>query len=167
METKENNVLIVDDDKDVCRLMEIIVKGEKYPAKFDRRHDLSVVAMYDLNRWWKVSSVFVYGTGNATTLPERFYLVNGVLTQEYSKINQYRLRSYHRLDLSATYTHNPTKSKLHSSWVFSVYNVYSRLNPYFVYFNQEGSAYDNNLKVEARQVSLFPVIPSVTWNFKF
>lgn len=143
-------------------------EGEKYPAKYDRRHDLSVVATYELNKRWKLSGVFVYGTGNATTLPERFYIVNGVLTQEYSKLNQYRLPSYHRLDLSAIYTppQDPNR-RLQQSWVFSIYNFYSRLNPYFIYFDQEGSPYDGTLKVEARQVSLFPIIPAVTWNFRF
>lgn len=142
--------------------------GEKYFARYDRRHDLSVVGTYDLNRKWKLSGVFVYGTGSATTLPERFYIIGGVLTQEYSKINQYRLAPYHRLDFSATYTPTPKKEKrLKSSWVFSIYNVYSRLNPYFIYFDQTGSPYNNTLQVEARQVSLFPIIPAVTWNFHF
>nr|WP_214446632.1 TonB-dependent receptor [Flavihumibacter rivuli] len=142
--------------------------GEKYPARYDRRHDLSVVATYELNRKWKLGGVFVYGTGNATTLPERFYIIGGVLTQEYSRINQYRLPAYHRMDLSATYTPIPRKERrMKSSWVFSIYNVYSRLNPYFIYYDQEGSPYDGSLKVSAKQVSLFPIIPSVTWNFKF
>jgi hypothetical protein len=142
--------------------------GEKYPAKFDRRHDLSLVGTYELSTKWKLSGAFIYGTGNATTLPERFYLINGVLTQEYSRVNQYRLRAYHRLDLSATYTPVQKKKKrLKSSWVFSIYNMYSRLNPYFIYYDQEGSPYDNTLKVSVKQVSLFPVIPSVTWNFVF
>jgi hypothetical protein len=65
--------------------------GEKYPAKYDRRNDMSVVAIYELNKRWKLSGTFVYGTGNASTLPQRFYLVNGILTQEYSRINEYRL----------------------------------------------------------------------------
>ncbi|HEX6334267.1 MAG TPA: TonB-dependent receptor [Flavisolibacter sp.] len=142
--------------------------GRKYPAKFDRRHDLSVVATYELNRKWKFGGVVVYATGNATSLPERFYLVNGVLTQEYSSINQYRLPSYHRIDLSATYTPVPKKKrKVESSWVFSVYNVYSRLNPYFIYFYQNGSAVAGSLKIEARKVALFPILPTVTWNFRF
>jgi hypothetical protein len=142
--------------------------GEKYPAKYDRRHDLSVVATYELNKKWKFSGVFVYGTGNATTLPERFYIINGILTQEYSKLNQYRLPAYHRLDLSAIYTPpQDPKRRLQQSWVFSIYNMYSRLNPYFIYFDQTGSPYDGTLNVEARQVSLFPIIPAVTWNFKF
>jgi outer membrane receptor protein involved in Fe transport len=142
--------------------------GEKYPAKYDRRHDISFVATYEKNKRWKFSGSFVYGSGNATTLPERFYIINGVLTQEYSKVNQYRLPAYHRMDLSAILTpkHKPGK-RLEQNWVFSLYNSYSRLNPYFIYFDQEGSAYDGTLKVVARKVSLFPVIPAVTWNFKW
>lgn len=142
--------------------------GEKYPAKYDRRNDMSVVAMYDLSKKWKLSGTFVYGTGNAVTLPESFYIVGGVLTQEYSRINQYRLPAYHRIDLSAIYT--PSKNanrKLKTEWVFSIYNVYSRKNPYFIYFDQTGSPYDGTLQVQAKQVSLFPIIPAVTWNFKF
>lgn len=141
--------------------------GEKYPAKYDRRHDLSVVATYEVNNKWKLGSVFIYATGNATSLPERFYVVNGVLTQEYSAINKYRLPSYHRLDISATYTPQKKNKKVQSYWVFSIYNVYNRKNPYFIYFDQSGSAYNGTLKIQAKQVSLFPVLPSVTWNFRF
>lgn len=142
--------------------------GETYPVKYDRRHDLSVVTNFEINKNWRVGAVFVYGTGNAITLPERFYIINGVLTQEYSKLNQYRMKAYHRLDLSATYTPTPKKKrKLESSWVFSIYNVYSRLNPYFIYFDQEGSPYNGTLEVKAQQVSLFPILPAITWNFKF
>lgn len=142
--------------------------GEKFPARYDRRHDMSIVANYDPGKKWKFGAVFVYGTGSATTLPERFYIIEGVLTQEYSKVNQYRLAAYHRLDLAATYTPVPKKKKkVQSSWVFSIYNVYSRYNPYFIYFDQTGSPFDGSLKVEARQVSLFPILPAVTWNFKF
>ncbi|MBB1284211.1 TonB-dependent receptor [Flavisolibacter sp. BT320] len=142
--------------------------GVKFPAKYDRRHDLSFVASYEKNKKWKFGAVFVYATGNATSLPQRFYVLNGVLTQEYSRINQYRLAAYHRLDLSATYTPTPKPGKrLQSYWVFSIYNAYSRANPYFIYFNQEGNPYDGSLKVQAKQVSLFPILPSVTWNFRF
>jgi len=142
--------------------------GNKYPAKFDRRNDLSVVGIYELNPKWKFSAVFVYATGNATSLPEKFYLVEGVLTQQYSKINQYRLAPYHRLDLSATYVPVPKKErKVKGSWVFSLYNAYNRRNPYFLYFDQTGSAFAGTLQVQAKQVSLFPAIPSVTYNFKF
>ena len=142
--------------------------GDKYPAKYDRRHDLSVVAIYELNKKWKLSATFVYGSGNAATLPQRFYIVNGVLSQEYSRINQYRLPAYHRLDVSAVLTPKKNEGrKYKTEWVFSIYNAYSRQNPYFIYFDQEGSAYNGSLKVQAKQVSIFPIIPSVTWNFKF
>ena len=142
--------------------------GEKYPAKFDRRNDLSVVAIYEFSKKWKFSATFVYGSGNAATLPQRFYIVGGVLTQEYSRINEYRLPSYHRLDLAATLTPKKNeKRKVKREWVFSVFNAYSRKNPYFIYYNQTGSPYDGTLKVQAKQVSIFPVIPSITWNFKF
>ena len=142
--------------------------GEKYPAKYDRRNDMSVVAIYELNKKWKLSASFVFGTGNAASLPQRFYIVNGVLTQEYSRINEYRLPSYHRLDLGAILT--PKKNinrKWKSEWVFSVYNAYSRKNPYFIYFDQTGNPFSGNLQIQAKQVSLFPIIPAVTWNVKF
>lgn len=142
-------------------------QGEKFPGRFDRRHDLSLVGNYQKGKRWKFGAVFVYATGNAFTLPERFFLVEGVLTQQFSRINQYRLPAYHRLDFSATYTPQPRRErKMRLEWVFSVYNAYSRLNPYFIYFDQQGNPLQGSLQVQARQVSLFPVIPSVTLNFK-
>lgn len=143
-------------------------EGEKFPGRFDRRHDLSLVGNYQKNKKWKFGAVFVYATGNAFTLPERFFLVEGVLTQQFSRINQYRLPAYHRLDFSATYTPQPRRQRrLREEWVFSVYNAYSRLNPYFIYFDQQGNPLQGSLQVQARQVSLFPIIPSVTLNFKW
>lgn len=143
--------------------------GKRYPAKYDRRHDLALVGTYELNKRWTVSGVFIYGTGNTTTLPEKFYFIEGTLVQGYGSINSYRMDAYHRMDLSAIYT--PVSKKLNKrvkgSWTFSVYNIYSRKNPYFIYFDQEGSAIDGTLKVSAKQVSLFPVLPSVTYNFRF
>lgn len=142
--------------------------GNKFPAKYDRRHDLSVAGTYKLNEKWKFSGAFVYATGNAATLPQRFYIVGGVLSQEYSNINQYRLPSYHRIDLSAILSpRNKKQRKVKSEWVFSVYNIYSRQNPYFIYFDQSGSPYNGTLQIQAKQVSIFPIIPAVTWNFKF
>lgn len=142
-------------------------EGMKYPAKYDRRHDISAVATYELNDKWTLSAVFVYGTGNAISLPERFYIIEGNLIQEYGKINQGRLPAYHRMDLSATLTPQQKPGrKLQSSWVFSIYNAYNRYNPYFIYYNAEGSPFDGSLKVEAKKVSIFPILPSVTWNFR-
>jgi hypothetical protein len=143
-------------------------EGQKYPAKYDRRHDLSIVATYEKSKKWKFGAVFVYATGNATSLPQSFYVISGVLTQEFSRINEYRLSDYHRIDLSATYTPQPKRLKrVQSYWVFSIYNAYSRANPYFVYYDQSGSPINGTLQVSAKQVSLFPILPSVTWNFRF
>ena len=142
--------------------------GEKYPAKYDRRNDMSVVGIYELNKKWKLSASFVFGTGNSATLPQRFYIVGGILTQEYSRINEYRLPSYHRFDFSAIMTPKKNiKRKWKSEWVFSVYNAYNRKNPYFIYFDQTGSPFNGTLVIQAKQVSLFPVIPAITWNVKF
>ena len=98
--------------------------GQKYPAKYDRRNDLSVVSVYELNKKWQLSGIFVFGTGNATTLPERFYIVSGVLTQEYSRVNQYRLPSYHRLDFAATLTPVPKKKNVYYTVGFLVYTMF-------------------------------------------
>ena len=141
--------------------------GQKYPAKYDRRHDMSVVANYDLSKKWKLGGIFVYATGNATTYPERFYIVEGNLVQQFGAINSYRLPAYHRMDLSATYTPNKhPERRLKSSWIFSIYNAYSRANPFFIYFAQTGSPYQGTLQVSAKKVSIFPILPTVTWNFK-
>ncbi|MFZ1371880.1 MAG: TonB-dependent receptor, partial [Ferruginibacter sp.] len=128
--------------------------GDKYPAKYDRRNDMSIVAMYELNKKWKLSAAFVFGTGNAATLPQRFYIVGGILTQEYSRINEYRLPAYHRFDFAATLTPKKNiKRKWKSEWVFSVYNAYNRRNPYFIYFDQSGSPFNGTLEIQAKQVS--------------
>lgn len=143
-------------------------EGKKYPAKYDRRHDLSVVGMYDYNEHWSFSGVFIFATGNSTTLPESFFFQEGTLVQQTNTINSYRMPSYHRLDLSAIYKpHKHPERRVQGSWAFSIYNVYSRQNPYFLYFDQTGSPLTGDLHIQAKQVSLFPVIPSVTWNFKF
>ncbi|UYQ95198.1 TonB-dependent receptor [Chitinophaga horti] len=143
--------------------------GNKFPAKYDRRHDLAVVATYDKNERWSFSGVFIFGSGNTTTLPEKFYFIEGVLRQESGSINSYRMEPYHRLDLSAIYTPKKKRfnNRVQGSWAFSVYNVYSRMNPYFMYFYQKGNVADGTLQLKGRKVSLFPVLPSATWNFKF
>lgn len=141
--------------------------GERYPAKYDRRHDLSVVATYEHSKRWTFSGVFIFGSGNAITLPTNYYFIEQQLTPEYSKLNGYRLFPYHRLDLSAVYTPVPKKPRRwKSSWAFSIYNVYSRQNPYFLYVDSRGNT-GQGVEVKVKQVSIFPVLPSVTYNFSF
>lgn len=148
------------------RFFDDIDDGNPFPARYDRRHDLSIVANYEINDRWKVSSVFVYGTGQSTTVPVGTYLIEGNLVNEYGERNDFRLAPYHRLDFAATYS--PVK-KRNFDWDlnFSVYNVYNRQNPFFIYYDIDGDVVEGDLTVSAKQVSLFPVIPSITWNFKF
>lgn len=148
-----------------------IDSGNFFYARYDRRHDISVVAVYDLNERWSFGSIFVYGTGNAINLPESRYIIEGIVIPDYGKRNGYRMPAYHRLDISVTYNCKPKKvlGKIpyQSSWNLSVYNVYNRHNPYFIFFDTQGSVQEGNLKVTAKQVSLFPILPSITWNFNF
>lgn len=142
-------------------------QGERYPAKYDRRHDLSVVASYEHDKRWTFSGVFVYGSGNAITLPTNYYFIEQQLTPEYSKLNEYRLFPYHRLDLSAIYTPRQKRPRRwKSSWAFSIYNVYSRQNPYFLYVDSRGNT-AQGVNVKVKQVSIFPILPSITYNFSF
>ncbi|MEN9001321.1 MAG: TonB-dependent receptor [Flavobacteriales bacterium] len=155
--------------------------GEEYPAKFDRRHDLSITASYKLNERWTFGALFVYATGNSITLPATKYFVEGDLLVQYADRNSFRMAPYHRADLSATYyckdykeykdvetgEMKRKKKRFTSNWNFSVFNVYNRMNPYFIYFDATGNIGAGSLDVAAIQVSLFPVLPSVTWNFKF
>ena len=143
--------------------------GNPFPAKFDRRHDLSVVVDWTPTERWNVGAIFVYATGNTLTLPVQRYFLEGYLTDVFGPRNGYRMIPYHRADLSATYfpKKNETKDGIERRWVFSVYNVYNRANPYFLFFDNEGDLLEGTLQIQAKQVSLFPILPSVSWNFSF
>ena len=155
------------------RYFDEINNGISFPAKYDRRHDLSITATHKLNNKWTLSSVFVYATGNSITLPTERYIIGSNVYTEFTSRNGFRMEPYHRLDLGATYTPNEKNKRFKSSWNFSIYNVYSRKNPYFIYFDLEsttgenGNIQDGNLTPKAYQVSIFPILPSVTWNFNF
>ena len=145
--------------------------GNPFPAKYDRRHDMSITASHKLSDKWTLSTVFVYATGNSITLPTERYVIGGDVYTEYTSRNGYKMPPYHRLDIGATFKPKP-KRKYESSWNFSIYNVYSRKNPYFIYFALEsddnsGSIQNGNITPKAYQVSIFPILPSVTWNFSF
>ncbi|HIA12456.1 MAG TPA: TonB-dependent receptor [Flavobacteriales bacterium] len=142
--------------------------GAEYYAKYDRRHDLSLVAMHEINENWSLSGVFVYATGNATTMPQSRYAIDGNIINEYGDRNNYRLADYHRLDLSLS--HNPKKNKnrnYQTYWSFGIYNLYNRNNPYFIYFDDSNYFNEGIFDTKAKQVSLFPIMPSVRWEFLF
>lgn len=135
--------------------------GSPFPARYDRRHDASFVLQWRPSDRWDFGLTWVYATGNAITLPVARYLFEGRVTDVYGPRNGYRMAPYHRLDLAATLHTSPR-----ASWTFSVYNAYNRLNPYFIYFGNSGDAAAGTLDIAAYQVSLFPVLPSVTFNVK-
>jgi hypothetical protein len=140
--------------------------GKKFPAKYDRLHDLSIMANYVKSSRWTFSAIFVYGTGNALNLPIARYVIQGNVVNEYGKRNSFRMPPYHRLDLAATCVVKKTK-RFESAWIFSVYNVYNRRNPYYIYFETKGDLKEYKLQTNLKQVSLFPVIPAITYRFKF
>jgi len=146
--------------------------GEPFPAKYDRRHDLSATIAYDINDKWKVGAVFVYGTGHSITLPNGKFNapINGWGNQnpgfsDYKSRNNYKLRPYHRLDVGLTRKFE--NDKINSQLKIDIYNVYSRRNPYFVYLTEERDPRSNVVKTVAKQVSLLPIIPSLSYSIQF
>jgi len=140
--------------------------GKEFYPKYDRRHDISVVLTYELGKRIVFGATWVYATGNLNTFPEKLYLLsNGDIVQDYGgQRNNYRMDPYHRMDISVTWKGIESK-KFESSWNFSVFNVYNRYNPYIIYFDNK---VDNGVvTIEAKQISLFPILPSITYNFKF
>ncbi len=155
--------------------------GRTFPAKYDRRHDVTVVFSYELNKKWSFGATWIYATGNALTLPQSRMFLNGPIDlanvfsgnagigqiyYEYGDRNSYRQDAYHRLDISAT-LHVKKKKRWESSWNFSIFNVYNRYNPYFIYFDDSINENTGAFQLKAKQVSLFPILPSVTYNFKY
>ena len=140
-----------------------INKGAFYPAKQDRTHDISIVGIYDLSKKWNLSATWVYYTGNAVTFPSGKYFVNGEVRFLYTTRNGYRMPPYHRLDLGATRV-GKKRGRYESSWTFSIYNAYNRDNAYSITFRQSPT---DPTKTEAVQTTLFKIVPSVTYNFKF
>ena len=143
------------------RQFDNINDGDWFSARQDRTHDLSIVAMYQLSPKWSLSSSFVYYTGDAVTFPVGKYFVDGALVNLYGDRNSERMPDYHRLDFGATYTVKDT-DKFYSDLSFSVYNVYNRKNAYSIDFGLDDSG-----NTQATKLSLFGIVPSVTWNFKF
>lgn len=140
-----------------------INQNEWYAARQDRTHDISVVMMYDISKRWNVSAVWVYQTGNAVTFPGGKYEIAGQTTWLYTERNGYRMPAYHRLDLGATCKITERK-RFNSELSFSLYNAYGHENPYIITFEQSDN--DPN-KTVAVQTSLFKLVPSISWNFKF
>ena len=151
--------------------------GEKFFARYDRRHDISVVGIYELKDNITLSATWVYGTGNAITLPLSTYELgslggnqygeqfgfnrNGT---EYTSRNDFRMRSYHRADIGIQVSKE--KKRGVRTWEFSAYNLYNRKNPFYYTIGAE-ERFNPDSKQVLKQISLFPILPSVSWNYKF
>ncbi len=157
----------------VDRTIPGVNQGKSFVANYDRRHNLNVVATYDYNDKWTFGGNFTYGTGRPITLPSGSYEYgDGYYADIITERNGYRLSDFHRVDLSATLTPQKNKGKkFETSWVFSLYNVYSRKNPFSIYTritqDNDGNIIGDGTQKEARLIYLFPLLPSVTYNIKF
>jgi len=153
--------------------------GERFPYKYDRRHDLSIVMQYRLNEKVDFGVTWVFSSGNAASLPVAMYMDAQIIDNTswgygedlgyYKNRNSFRMPSYQRLDISANF--HKKKKWGERTWSFGLYNAYNRQNPFFVYVGYKDE-YDNgssspDSKKVLKQISLFPIIPSVKYSFKF
>ncbi|WP_367390787.1 TonB-dependent receptor [Lewinella sp. LCG006] len=155
------------------RLVEGINNDEWYPNRFDQTHNFSLTTFYELSKRLSVSAVFVYNTGTPATFPTSRYTVAGYTIPHVTdgSRNNVRIPSYHRLDLSATLEGKRNEERRwQSSWVFSVYNVYNRRNPFSIYFQQASDRIPVGQPATTEAVRFSVVgnfIPSIAYNFKF
>ncbi len=138
--------------------------GNWYNTPYDRTHDISITGSYKFSDRWRFSANTVFQTGRPVTYPNGQYEYEGLSINSYSNRNADRLPAYHRLDIAATYTPNKNLNRRwQGEWVFGIYNVYNRKNAASISFSQNPETGVN----EATRLSIFGIIPSVTYNFKF
>ena len=141
-----------------------INNGAWYKTGWDKLHNLSITGMYKLNEKWSFSSIFTLQSGQPVTYPNGQYQYQGISIPTYGLRNEDRLPTYHRLDISATLIPSKNKNRnWQGEWVFGIYNLYSRKNAASISFRQNQDSGNN----EAVRLSIFGIVPSVTYNFKF
>ena len=146
-----------------------INEGKVFPAKYDRRHDLSITVQHKFNDRFDLSGTWVFSSGNCGTLGTQIY--EGLPDWDYIPYiqalerNNFRMGNYHRLDISMNFH----KQKKHGvrTWNISVYNAYNHNNPFLVYTDYKWDDATHTEKKVLMQASLFPIIPSVSYSFKF
>lgn len=149
-----------------------INEGKEFRAKYDRPNDLSIVGSYQINAKWKVSTTWVYGSGGTLTLPEGQYPIHvfgsGFSSTKVDQLgprNGFRAEAYHRLDLAF----QNTKQKKHGirTWEYGLYNAYNRNNPFFYFVGRKDRFNGNDQRLALFRVALIPVIPSISYSYKF
>jgi len=152
------------------RKIDGINNGSYYVSNFDKTHDLSLTAIYELNKRSTLSSNFVFASGQPATYPSGRYEHSNLVIANYNLRNQDRLPNFHRLDVSYTLKSKPSK-KRDSRWIFSLYNVYNRKNAASITFREQntnaaGAEASTGIS-EAVRLSYFGIIPGVTYELKF
>lgn len=152
-------------------------EGRIFPFRYDRRHDFSIVGIYNINDRISMSATWVYGTGNAVSLPSlqvptfSEYPVNNSWEFLYNTVNtfdernNFRMRAFHKLDFSIDF--RKEKKWITRVWSIGVYNAYNRRNPFFLNINERFDNETGKSTKELTEVALFPVIPSITYKFEF
>jgi hypothetical protein len=141
-----------------------INEGKPFPFKYDRRHEVKAAIVWRPSGKLECSANWLFSTGNAISIPTDYYF-NPYTNQYidiYSSRNNYRMRPTHRMDMSVKFIKQ--KEKYIRTWLISVYNAYNRLNPFFVYKGYEDGDFS---KAVYKEVSGFPILPSVSYQFKF
>jgi hypothetical protein len=137
--------------------------GSTFLAKQDRPNNISVVAMYNISPRLTLSATWIYLSGNVVTFPSGRYYVDGNVVPYYTERNGYRMPDYHRLDIGLTWQRKKSL-RFESNWNFSIYNAYARENAYAINFQPDPN---DPTKMQAVQLSLFRIVPAITYNFKF
>ncbi|WP_034040711.1 TonB-dependent receptor [Wocania ichthyoenteri] len=140
-----------------------INNGNWYNTPYDKTHDISLTGSYKLNDKWEINSNFLFQTGQPATFPNGQYIYNGINIPNYGARNKNRLPAYNRLDISLKYQPKQVKNKnWQSHWVFGIYNIYNRRNAQSINFSQNTTTGFN----EATRLSIFGIVPSISYNFK-
>jgi hypothetical protein len=145
--------------------------GVAFHPRFDRRHDISVVIMHKLNKRLNLSGTWVFSTGNFATIAGGRFAFQDILpddieaTPDYVRRNDFQMPPTHRLDLGLVWKLNTKKWE--SDITFSLYNAYSRRNPFFVFYDETRNQNGQAVSYKPTLVALFPVLPAITYNFKF
>jgi hypothetical protein len=140
--------------------------GNTYFAKYDRRHNLSLVGMYDLNPKWNFGVTQIFSSGNRFTMPTSWYFINNNPVKEYSGYNNAQMPNYIRTDFSVNYFFIKTNKK-ESALNFSIYNTFNLENPIYVVLNVQINDDKNTVLIKQEKKVLYRILPSVSWRFKF
>ena len=143
-----------------------INNGKTYFAKYDRRHNLSLVGMYDLNAKWNLGVTQIFSSGNRFTMPTSWYFINNNPVKEYSEYNNAQMPNYIRTDISANYFFFKTNKK-ESALNFSIYNTFNIDNPIYVVLDVQVDEDKNSVVVKQNKKVLYRILPSISWRFKF